>query len=141
MGVCSYVAYGESGERCLKAASSLILVYILVSPAVTLIRNASEYQIYDGGYADFTEEIKDSEMSESAEAAFCEGIRKYVCEKFSLSEGDVKVKAFGFEFKSMKAEKIKIILSGKAVFADNRGIADEIVRCGLGECEVELSVK
>ena len=48
---------------------------------------------------------------------------------------------FGFDFKNMKAERVKIILSGRAALADSRAIAEEIRKLGEWECEVELSVK
>ena len=48
---------------------------------------------------------------------------------------------FGFDVSLMKAEKIKIVLHGKAAFADNRAIAASIEESGLGKCEVEIHVK
>ena len=141
VGVSSYVSYGENRDKYLKAASSLILIYIIISPTVTLVREAAEFKDYSGSVSEYIGSIDESEFAESAEAAFCEGIEKYVCEKFSLSEDEVYVRAFGFDCKNMKAEKIKIILSGSAALSDNRAIAEEVRNNGLGECEVELSVK
>jgi sugar/nucleoside kinase (ribokinase family) len=43
------------------------------------------------------------------------------------------------DFENMNAEKIKITLSGRAVFADYRRIEEYIEKNGLGECEVNVS--
>ena len=47
---------------------------------------------------------------------------------------------FNFDATTMTAEKIKIILGGSAVFADNRMISERIADEGLGACEVELDI-
>ena len=82
VGVSSYVSYGENRDKYLKAASSLILIYIIISPTVTLVREAAEFKDYSGSVSEYIGSIDESEFAESAEAAFCEGIEKYVCEKF-----------------------------------------------------------
>ena len=141
VGVCSYISYGERQDKCLKAASSLILVYVLISPVITLMKNAADYQIYDDSITDSIGSIEDSAIAEKGEEAFSKGIKKYVCESFSLSEDEIEVNVVDFDFSNMRARKIKIILYGKAIFSDSRRIAEEITKNGLGECEVELSVK
>ncbi len=141
VGVCSYASYGDAQDKLLKAASSFILVYILVCPAISLIESYADYKLPENEIGDYFESINDTELAENAEAAFSAGIKKHVCNRFSLSEDEVSVRVFGFDCRSMKAEKIKIILRGKAILADNRAIAEEISGNGLGECEVELSVK
>ena len=141
IGVCSYISYGDREDKYLKTASSLILAYVVILPIVTLVKDASDYT-YDGTFwIDSFDSINDTELGESAELAFCDGVKKYVCSQFSLSEENVRVRVFGFDFANMKAEKIKVILSGSAIFADNRAISEQIEKNGLGECEVELSVK
>lgn len=141
VGVCSYISYGEKQDKCLKAASSLILIYIVFSPAVTLIKDVVDFENYGESLSDYIESIGETELGKSAEESFCDGIKKYVCDQFSLSQDEIDVRVFGFDFEKMRAQKIKIILSGKAVFADNRAISDRVTKNGLGECEVELSVK
>ena len=140
VGVSAFLSYGEREDKILKIASSLILAYVTVLPVVTLIRDFDYDASVDLGDGSFMY-IEDTLIGEEAENAFCKGIEKYISERFSLSSEEITVRVFGFEYTSMKAEKIKVILSGKAVFADNRAIAEEIEKNGLGECEVELSVK
>ena len=139
IGVCSYVSYGENRDGYLKTASSLILVYMIISPIVGIVKEVADIVDLGDSLQELPESIENTEIAQNAEAAFCAGIKKHVCQNFSISEEDVAVKSFGFDFEKMKAEKIKILLSGKAIFADNRAIASEITGSGLGECEVELS--
>ena len=40
----------------------------------------------------------------------------------------------------MKAERIKILLTEKAVFSDYRGIEEYLTESGLGECEVNVRI-
>lgn len=140
VGVSAFLSYGEREDKVLKIASSLIIAYVTVLPLVSLIRDLDyDFSLgFDDGSFVY---IEDTLIGEEAENAFCEGIEKYISERFSLPSEEITVRVFGFEYTSMKAEKIKIILSGKAIFADNRAIAEEIEKNGLGECEVELSVK
>ena len=58
--------------------------------------------------------------------------------EYNLSEGDIKVFVFDFDFEKMRAGKISIILSGKAASADFRSIENFISESGLGECEVKI---
>lgn len=141
VGVCSYVSYGEKRDKCLKFAASLITLYAISSPIVTLIIDAEKYQIYDGDIEDSIGNLEETEFFQSAQEGFCLGIKKYVCGKFSLSEDDVKVIALEFDVQNMKAKNIRIILSGKAVTADSRAIAFLVSDSGLGECEVHIGVK
>ena len=141
VGMCSFISYGDAEDRYLKMAASLLIVYSMVLPVVTLVRDAFQYDFYVDLPDSVADSINDTQLSDDAEAAFCEGIKKYICADFSLSSDEVSVKAFGFDVINMRAEKIKVILRGRAVLADNRAIAEEIVASGLGECEVELSVK
>ena len=141
VGVCSYISYGEKQDKCLKAAASLIILYAISSPVVTLISDAEKYQIYDADIQDSIRDMEETEFFQSAQEAFCEGIEKYVCEKFSLSGDEVKVVVFDFDVENMRAKNIRIILSGKAAIADNRAIAALVSDSGLGECEVMIGVK
>ena len=75
-----------------------------------------------------------------AEEAFSEGIVRAVCERFSLPEGTVEVEISGFDIRCMRAEKIKITLSGSAITKDRRAIREYLEGEGLGECEVRLRV-
>ena len=140
VGVCSYLSYSEKGASLVKMASSLIVVYMMITPVSALI---GEGGFLDGNghtLEEYMPSIDESEFSKSAAEAFEDGVKKYVCEKFSLSDSDVRVSALEFDCIGMKAEKVKIILCGGAAHADARGIEYEINSLGLGKCEVEISV-
>ena len=136
------MSYSEEGSvsRTLRSALSLLLLYTVASPIVTVIADIGDISIDSIVESAPEPDTDDPEYYKVAEEAFCEGIRKMVCDSHSVNAGDVAVYAFGFDFKSMSAQTIKIILSGSAVYADARGIAAEVSDAGLGECEVELEI-
>ena len=138
VGICSFLSYSETTDRGLKIAVSVILVYTVILPAVTLVREAVEFD-FDYYQSEIPEvSFEDTEFSKTAEQSFADGIKKMIAENFSLSSDEVKVFVFGFDGKRMKAEKIKIILTGTAIVADARRIAYAVSLAGLGECEVEI---
>lgn len=141
VGISSYLSYSEDKGIFLRAATSLLVVGVIISPLVTLIREAEKFRIDEYTLEEYLFDIEDSEYARSAKEAFEEGVKKFICQSFSLEESEVRVVALGFDTLDMKAEKIKVILHGGAAYADARSIAYEISSAGLGECEVEIGVK
>ena len=141
VGVCTYASYGESSERCVKGATALMLVYVIIAPLISLAYSFATENFYEYGQNSPEFSIEDTEFGKSAEEAFEIGIKKYLKEEFSVAEGDLTVAVFGFNAAEMKAEKIKIILSGKGALLDSRAICEEINEMNIGKCEVELRVK
>ena len=84
-----------------------------------------------------------SEYGEIIEDAFCKGAAGYIAEEFSLCADDISVSVEGLDTASMRAEKIGVTLSGRAVLADISGIREsvcsELVLEG-GKCTVEVSL-
>ena len=140
VGICSYLSFGE-GDGFMRTATSLILVYVVISPFLTLVNESEELRPYDFKIEDFESTLDDTQFGKNAEEAFADGVRRAVSEHFMLSENNVRVVLIEFDSNNMRAEKIKILLSGKAVLADSRAIASYVYESGLGECEVELSVE
>lgn len=139
VGVCSYISYGDKRDKTVKFAVSAILICTLINPLITMIGEI-DISLSDTG-CDTEINIDDSAVYDGAKKAFCDGIEQYICDSFSLSRGEVEVILFEFDPFAMKAEKIKVVLHGAAVFADNRAIAELISSEGLGECEVETCAK
>ena len=134
LGALSLVRYDRDGasataSRILFGAAVLLPIFDTVmafSSPVLPLPPATEGEI--------------GEYAELARAAFIDGTRRAVCDKFSLSEDCVEVDVLDFDFKKMRAGKIKITLSGRAIIADGRAIVKFIESEGLGECEVRLRV-
>ena len=139
LGFISYASYPSGSERAVKFATSVLLLYTVLTPIVAIVgeldNNGFESVLGDTGTVKPEE---DGAYLEVAEESFKEGIRKLLFTKYGIKEDDVKVRVYGFDFKTMSAEKIKVILSGNEVFADWRGISAYISGSGLGECEVVL---
>ncbi len=141
VGISSYVSYSDDKEKILRTATSLLVISVIITPIITVVKEAEKIEIAGSSLEEYLSDIDDSEYGKSVKEAFEEGVKRFVCQTFSLSDSDVRVAALNFDCLTMKAEKIKVILYGNAAYADARGIAYEISAAELGKCEVEIGVR
>lgn len=138
--VASYVAYPSAMEKSARCAVMTVVIAVSLSPIAAAIGNMGSFSVKDFISNDV---LLGDELSEEhvkvAKEAFAKGIKKLLFEKFGICETDSAVAVIGFDFKSMRAQKIKITLNGKSAFADYRSIEEYVEKCGLGECEVNIS--
>ena len=133
-------SYGGRAQNAVKLALGVMLLSVSIVPIVSAVSDAvNEANIIftEGPPSDGT---SGTLYEKTAEEAFCEGIKKLLKSEFSLSPSDVEVRVFGFKTDEVRADKIKIILSGSAVHADHRSLRLRIEELGLGECEVVLEI-
>ena len=135
--VCSMLSYRERRDFSIRFAFSTLIIYVALLPIVKFVCSG-------GGETSFDFEFDVGEYSEdyksAAEDAFCEGISRLISEKYGLERESVFVLTEGFDFESMSAEKIRVILSDSAAFADYKGIEKYINEQGLGRCSVEIEI-
>ena len=140
LGVVSYLSYPGSSERAVRLCTSVLLLYAVAAPISGAIRYIADFNIEDIAFENSDAPMGSEEYLEVTRAAFEEGISRLVSEKYGISLDDMQVVAFDFEFKEMKAKKIKILLLGKGIFADRRAIESYVTESGLGECEVNIQI-
>ena len=135
--LCSHF-YGEAGgARLGRLAVGCVLLWAVLSPLGDLISSIPAWPEITLPPA----EGEDAPLyEERVREAFCEGIGAAVCEKFSLKEECVRVRAEGFSVEEMRAKKIFILLKGEAIFCDALAVSSFIEGEGLGECEVEIEI-
>jgi hypothetical protein len=131
----SFVSVAEVGRGATRFALGVILAAALIAPISGLVTNIGSAlsDIKDTEYTD------DGKFSEYTERAFCEGIRLAVADKFSVSPDGIYVIALEFDASNMRAELVKITLSGSAATADYRAIRAYVEESNLGKCEVEIT--
>ncbi len=135
--LASHFLAGTDAARYGRLALSVVLLFAVLSPLTSLVHTLPELPSLSVPPA----EEGDTPLYEArAEAAFCEGIRAAVCEKFLLDASALSVRAEGFDITAMRAERIRILLSGNAILADSFAIAAFVQEQGLGECEVEIEI-
>lgn len=140
LSVCAVTALGSffikglKNEKIGRCAMGVVALCALVLPTVALVRDFSEFEFDDGGALDAP-----AGCEVSAERAFAIGIRKAVSVEFSVSEEKISVLTEGFEFEQMRAEKIKVNITGANV--DYRGVRQYVNGLGIGECEVNLFIE
>lgn len=143
LGVISYLSYPGSSERALKIASSILIIYTVALPILSLAQDFSEGDFF-GEISDIVEggiDAGDETYIEVTENAFKTGIKEMLNSKYGIKKENIKVAVFDLDFENMRAGKIKIILTKNAAFADWRGIEQYINESGLGKCEVEIELE
>ena len=135
------VTYGGKTERVSRAAMAVVLLFVVTVPIFSATGGIS-----DLFSSDFFEELKvecdsgDTLFYENTVAAFCDGVERLVCREHGLEGDNVQVSVRALDVESMRAERIIIVLRGRAVSADARLIAETVMDAGLGECEVKIDL-
>ena len=140
VGILWYISYQGASSSAVKYAFSILVLYTVSLPVLGLCSVISDF---DGEITEILPSIEyegEGEYERVAEEAFRVGISEYVSEKFDLRAECVEVSVSGFDFSSMSAEKITVILKGSALSADWRSIEEDLSGSGLGKCEVRLVI-
>ena len=134
------MAHGGRTANVVKLALGVMLLSVSVIPIVSAVCD-----VVSEGEIIFSESTQQGGTSgnlyeKTAEDAFCEGIKKLLVSEFSLTSDEVDVRIYDFKVEEMRANKVKVILSGRAVSADYRKICSRVEELELGRCEVELEI-
>ena len=132
-----YLVYPRGGEW-VRSALSVLVLFVALTPLFSLIGSLGTEGIFDPSDFDASEYGED--YLEVTRDAFCEGLRVHIAEKYGIFEEEVTVLAEGFSFNEMRAEKIRVILVGRAALKDGKGIAKYVEGLGYGRCEVEIGI-
>lgn len=136
VGILAHLSYKGRGDPS-KLALAIVMLYVVVSPIAAMTEELDFDSIFDVKY---DSSIIGWGYEGVAEEAFSEGILSAVANEFSLSEDDLRVEVGGFDFENMKAEKIRVILSGRAALADYKGIEKYLNGLDIGVCECEIEI-
>ena len=136
LGLCSLALYKEKFEGVSKFAFSVILICTVLTP-LSDIKNV--------GLPDFKTELPEisegeREYEEVARRALCDGISAAVRNEYSLDGDEILVSVSGFDFKTMRAELVRVTLRGGGIFLDRKKIEDYVEGLGVGECEVKIEI-
>ena len=140
LGGVGALAYPGSSEKIVKSAVAVLLLYCVAVPGVKLIDGLSEFDFSYFELPSFEGVISGGEYESVSKEAFALGVEKLVMEKYNISTEEISVSIEGFDFQNMRAEKIKILLSGGAVAKDYFAIEQYVRDAGLGECEVNIRI-
>lgn len=127
----------------LKGATSysigVLMICVILLPLVDIIRDFDTKSMFDSINTDLEYDITDDMI----EASFEEGISEYIAQKYGVDKSCVSVMADGFDMERLRAERIYVTLSGRAVFLDYKKIEDEVRSefTNGGECEVSLKIE
>ena len=136
----TFAFWGDAGDKTFRSILSLVVIYTAASPTLALVGEICKSDFEIGSYVEENIDITETEIYSAGEKAFREGVREYVSLQFDIEKENITVQVKNFDLEKMKAEKINIILSGKAIVKDAAAIESSVFNAGLGECEVDISV-
>lgn len=135
--LCSHFLSGTDAAGYGRLSLGIVLLWAVLSPLVSLLSALPALP----SLPELSVPETDTPLYEQyAEEGFCEGLALAVEERFGISAEQISVRAEGFDVMKMRAQRIYILLRGKAVFADSAAIAAFVEDEGLGECEVEIEI-
>ena len=125
----------ERYKKVITATLGVLLAASLLSPLSSLfgaIESIAPPEISDGE--------EEGDYIKVAKSAFEKGVRSFISSEFSVSEDCVEVEAVGFDFSSLRAEKILVTLTGRAALADTKKIKSRLEGENLGLVEVKIEI-
>ena len=128
--------YDGEREGASRTAISVILLLATIVPVVAFVSQLSLKAPTMPELPNAT----DGEYTEVAREAFCDGIRTLLSENYSLSEDCFAVKCEGFDFTSMRAERLTVTLRGAAVRCDPLAVEKFINSYEIGDCHAEIGI-
>lgn len=134
--VLSQLAYRGSSDPS-RFAISVVILYVVIAPLGSLLGEIDIDSILN---PPLNLPVEQEGYEQVAARAFADGVAKAVAEEFSLERESLRVELRGFDFKNMRAEKIRIILSGRSALADYKEIERYVDRLGMGDCECEIEI-
>lgn len=133
VGICLALSNGSGKAQSL--ALGIITLWVILSPLGDMIEH------FDPNSLDVDiPEYGSGEIDMIIEDAFADGICTAVADKFSLDTDDIRVRLYGFDKEEMRAEKIMIILSGRAALSDYKAVEKYINSLEVGEGNVEIEI-
>ena len=128
--------YDGEREGASRVAISVILLLATIAPVAAFVSQLS----LKAPTLPNLPAAEDGEYTEVAREAFCDGIRTLLSENYSLSEDCFAVKCEGFDFTSMRAERLTVTLRGAAVRCDPLAVEKFINSYEIGDCHAEIGI-
>lgn len=135
VGICLALLGGSAKAQSL--ALGIITLWVILSPLGDIIEHFNPNSWMDS--IDIPD-YDSGEIDALIEDAFADGICTAVADKFSLDRRDIRVRLYGFDKEKMRADKIMIILSGRAALSDYKAVEKYINSLEVGEGNVEIEI-
>lgn len=135
--VLSLLAYGKDNSNTARAAMGIILVCAISLPPIRAVLALADVDV-GGFFEEFDSGDGGVSLGTTLGEPFADGVKKLVCQRYSIDEDEVRVHVFGLDAANMRAERIVVVLRGRAVLSDLRGIRSAVEDAGLGKCEVKI---
>ena len=123
-------------DAALKGALMILLLYSFAVPLIGAVRDFDIDAVRLESEPSYEYESK---LESVSKAAYENGIRVYIADKFDLDLADISVSAEGYALEAVKAERVNVILSGAARLADYRAIESGLKKNGFDNCEVKIA--
>ena len=131
----SFVIYDSERLNQARFALGIILLSALCVPLGSLVGTLRNMEFdYTGG--DYSSDL----VEKTLEEAYCEGILRSLCTQFSVAEENVTVEAEGFDPEKMKAETVRVTLSGRGALVNLSALREHVEGLGVKKCITEVRI-
>jgi hypothetical protein len=132
------LAPSEKSKRLLTFAAGIFLFVLVLKPIPTFVSKIDDFDASEYLESIRTELKDDGAYTDVLSESYETGIKTMICEKFSLDFLDVSVCADGFDFESLSATRINVILRNRSALADSYAISEYVYRSLGVLCRVEV---
>ncbi len=129
------LAFRGRRDISMKMAFGILITYTVLTPLTAFTDSEMKFPEISLPSYDFSEDYIDV-----CERAFVDGIKRLISDRYGIDGDEISVSVFGFSFENMSADRISVLLSGRAALSDRYAIEDFITKEGLGRCEVEIRI-
>ena len=136
LGSLALLLYREGADATSNFAFGVLLLFTVTAPLASLSWDFLSSFDGVGEYPSFPE----NGTTEAAKSAFEDGVRRLIEGEMSLPDGAVTVVAENFSVSEMRAEIIRVYLSGAGAFADAKRVEALVEKYGLGECYADYEI-
>lgn len=120
------------------SVTGLLFSLILLVGIVTPLREVALGEIV---FPSVQTPVDTSAFDDTLCEAYEEGIRLAICEKFSLSEHEIAVRATDFSPQNIQQTGVEIVLSGRAALADRNRIQTYLTKEGVRVNEIKIQME
>ena len=135
LALASFVIYDEERLKSARFTLGIVALAAVLTPLISAIKGIENI---DFSYTDTY--YSTEAVTKTLKEAFENGIAEAIEGEFSVERGDVSVTAEGFDEEKMRAERIIVTLSGRAVLKNLGAIESYVTELGLGKCIAEVKI-
>ena len=136
-GIILLLSCSRKNERIISFSSAILLFFVILTPLGNIRDSLKDFNISEH-IDNFRGEYSNQEWNTEVEKGYKEGVLRLIRDKFGISETDMEIAVFGFDFDNIAATRVTIWLKNNAVYADYRAVLEFLNSQNIGIFRVEV---